>query len=191
MNIIFVRHGESEHNAKVTEVSDCKLTEIGKKQAETLGNRLKKYKISDVYTSNLLRAKETGEIISEILNVPIKENLEELDEYSSKHLMYIFRALFRRKTNKRLKKLKRFLNKISKGRNEDKTILIVAHGITNRIIMGYLSQIPLRRQLLRFSQENTCLNILQWKEEYKNWNINCVNDIEHLPIKLRDNHTLR
>lgn len=191
MNIIFVRHGESEHNAKVTDKEDSKLTEKGIKQAEAVGKKLRKYNISTIYTSNLLRAKETGEIISKILKVPINENLEELNEYPSKHLRYTIRRLTKRKSNQRLKKLKRFLKKISKERNENKTILIVAHGITNIIIIGYLSQLPLKKQLLRFSQDNTCLNILKWKEEYKNWNIDCVNDIEHLPLELRGDHTLR
>ncbi len=191
MNIIFVRHGESAHNAKISEEGNSSLTEKGRKQAELLGKRLRKYKISTIYTSNLLRAKETGEIISKILKIPVKENLEELDEYSSNHLRSVLRALIRRKTSRRLKRLKRFLNKISEKREEEKTILIIAHGVTNRIIMGYLSQIPLRKQLLRFSQENTCLNVLKWKKEYNNWNINCINDIEHLPIKLRSKNELR
>jgi len=161
MNILFVRHGESGRNAKITDEKDSDLTPLGKKQAELLGKRLKKYKISKIYTSNLLRAKETGEIISKILNVPIDKNLEELNEYPSKYLRYRLKPFPRR-----LKKLKKFLDKLSKERSEDKTILIVAHGVTNRIIMGYLSKLPLKKEILRFSQENTCLNILKWKEEY-------------------------
>jgi len=184
MNIIFVRHGESEHNAKITTEEDSHLSNLGKKQAEHLGKRLKNYNISTIYTSNLKRAKETGEIISRILKVPIKENLEELNEFSGSQLKSPLRFL-NLSFNKRVKNLKNFLDRVSRERKEDKTILIVAHGITNKIIMGYLSQLPLKRQLLRFSQHNACINILSWKEEYKNWNINFVNNIEHLPKKLR------
>ena len=50
MRIIFVRHGESEHNAKLTDVEDSDLTKKGKEQAKHLGESLKKQKISAIYT---------------------------------------------------------------------------------------------------------------------------------------------
>ena len=113
MNIIFVRHGESKRNAKIVNSDkNSGLTEKGKKQTEALGKRLKKYKISVIYTSNLLRAKETGKIISKILGIPVKESLQELDEYPSKYLRSKLKSLFNRKLNKRMKKLKRFLDTI-------------------------------------------------------------------------------
>ena len=55
------------------------LTEKGRIQAKYLGNRLKKQSISEIYTSNLERSKQTAEIISKIIKVPIKENFEELE----------------------------------------------------------------------------------------------------------------
>ncbi len=190
MNIIFVRHGESEANAEISKEENSVLTKKGREQAKALGKKLKNENVSVIYTSNLKRAKETGEIISNILNVPIKENLEELDEYPSKHLRFRLRSLFNIKINKRIKRLRKFLDKISKEREEEKTILIIAHGITNKIIMSHLVRIPLRKQLLRFSQDNTCLNRLIWKKEFNNWNIKCLNNIEHLPINLRYNKSL-
>jgi broad specificity phosphatase PhoE len=90
-----------------------------------------------------------------------------------------------------MKRLRNFLDRISKEREEDKTILIVAHGITNKVIISHLVQLRLGKQLLRFSQENTCMNILTWKKEFNNWNINCINDIEHLPTNLRSSKSLR
>ncbi|MDD5699909.1 MAG: histidine phosphatase family protein [Candidatus Nanoarchaeia archaeon] len=186
MNIIFVRHGESEDNAGVIKGEDTILTKRGKEQAKALGNRLKKYNIATIYTSRLRRAKQTGEIISKILKVPIKENLEELDEYPHKHLRSRLLFLFDIKLRKRIKRLKRFLDGISKEREEDKTILVIAHGITNKIIMSHLVQIPWRKQMLRFNQDNTGVNMLTWKKEYKNWSVRYINDIEHLPINLRN-----
>lgn len=190
MNIIFVRHGESESNAKISKDKNSRLTKKGERQAEYLGKRLRRYNISEIYTSNLIRSKQTGKIVSDILKIPVKESLTELDEYPGNYLKSRFR-IFSLKLGKRKNRLKIFLNKISKERKSDKTILIVAHGITNRIIMGHLSQIPINKRILRFSQENSCVNILSWKEEYNNWNINCVNDIEHLPLKLRSSYHLR
>jgi len=182
MKIIFVRHGESKHNAKLTDELDSGLTRRGKTQAKYLGEKLKKQKISAVYTSNLLRAKETGKIISKIIKVPVKSTFEELDEYPSRNLRSRLKLLF----NKRLGRLKKLLKKISKSKEKNKTILIIAHGITNKIIMGYLMQLPLRKQLLRFKQHNTGVNSISWNKEFNNWNLDYMNDITHLPKRLGD-----
>src|SRR3989344_209183 len=133
MKIILIRHGESEHNAKITLSRDSKLTKKGEIQAKHLGEKIKnkKIKIDKIYTSNLIRSKQTAEIISKIVKVPIKKNFEELNEYPSVNL----KSFFVRLLNMRLVKLKRLLAEITKNRRKDKTILVVAHGITNRIIM--------------------------------------------------------
>lgn len=180
MKIILVRHGESEANKGLTEHEDSPLTKKGRIQAEHVGRSLKRQKISAIYTSNLSRAKETGEIISKIIKVPVKSPFEEFDEYSHKVLRYKLKLLF----NKRLRRLKKLLDKISKEKEKDKTIVIVAHGITNKIILGYLMQLPLKKQLLRFRQHNTCINILSWNKDFNNWNLECMNDISHLPSRL-------
>jgi hypothetical protein len=56
--------------------------------------------------------------------------------------------------------------------------------VTNRIIIGYLLQIPLKKQLLRFKQHNTGFNILYWNKHFKNWNLESMNDTSHLPKNL-------
>jgi broad specificity phosphatase PhoE len=181
MKIIFVRHGESKYNARLTDDDkDPSLTRKGEAQVKQVGNSLKKQEISAIYTSNLLRAKQTGEIISKIIHVPVKGTFEELDEYSHK----ILRSRIRLLVNKRFKRLKKLLNKISKDKLKDKTIIIVAHGITNKIIFGYLMHLPLRKPLLRFRQHNTGVHTLHWSKTYKNWSVDSMNDISHLPKKL-------
>jgi serine/threonine-protein phosphatase PGAM5 len=186
MKIILVRHGECEDNVKLSEDRDSKLTQRGRKQVEHLANRLKDYKISEIYTSNLIRAKETSEIISKKIKVPIKGNFQELNEYSGKHLKKKIITLF----NFRLKKLKRLLGKLAQEKEKDKTILIVAHGIANRIIIGSLLKFPISKQILRFTQDNACVNFLSWNEKYKNWCAWSVNDVSHIPIHLRNSEEL-
>jgi broad specificity phosphatase PhoE len=181
MKIILVRHGESEHNAGLTEDKDSVLTKKGRKQAEFLGKKLKKEKISEIYVSKMMRAKETAKIISKIINVPIKEEFEELNEYKSKILKSKLKRLF----HGRLKKMRKLLKNISKEKNEEKTILIIAHGVVNRIIIGDLLQLSLKKQLLRFKQNNTGINILSWNENFKNWKLDLMNDISHLTEKLK------
>ena len=74
--IYFVRHGETEDN--VLGISqgqlDIPLNERGIKQAEELSEKLKGYKFDVIYTSPLIRAKRTAEIINEYHQVEIIED---------------------------------------------------------------------------------------------------------------------
>ncbi len=85
-NLILVRHGQSEWNAKnlFTGWKDPGLTDQGVSEAKNAGKLILEQKIEfDVmYTSMLSRAQKTGDIILEILNqkeIPIIKN-EALNE---------------------------------------------------------------------------------------------------------------
>jgi broad specificity phosphatase PhoE len=177
MRILFVRHGESEHNVGKSKDYDSLLTSRGRKQAAALGRRLKKEKISVIYTSNLKRTKETGKIVSKMIGVPIKANFEELNEYSPR---VILNFLGRFSEVGRRRKLKKWVRELKKRREKDETVLIVAHGITNRILMSYFMGFPLRKSLVCLTQNNTCINVLEWNKVYKNWNLNSMNDSAHV-----------
>lgn len=81
MIVYFVRHGESEGNKKgLHQGPNVPLSEEGVRQAQILAERLKKHQPSAIYTSPMTRTKETAEIISKALNIPIEfwENLKEI-----------------------------------------------------------------------------------------------------------------
>lgn len=61
-----VRHGESEGNAKgvIQGTSDFPLTEKGKNQVRGLNEKLVSIKFDAIFSSDLLRAKETAEILN-------------------------------------------------------------------------------------------------------------------------------
>jgi len=191
MRIIFVRHGESEHNVRQSAEENTPLTQKGRRQVSALAKRLRGYRISEIYTSSLVRAKETGRIISKVIGVPVRGSFSELDEYPGTYFNLSWGRFFHKEIRKRLKALKGLLSNISRNKNQDKIILIVAHGVTNRMILGHFLGLNSGKELLRFHQENACLNILNWKEEFNNWSANCLNDIEHLPKNLRSEDTLR
>ena len=77
MNLILIRHGESEWNLlnKFTGWHDVSLTDKGKKEAHYSGQQLLKLglEINCVYTSLLNRATETTSIIANIIKFPIEE----------------------------------------------------------------------------------------------------------------------
>lgn len=67
MNIYLIRHGRQ--NSRLCNV-DVELSSEGREQAELTGERLKSYGIEAVYSSNLLRAAETADIINKYLDKP-------------------------------------------------------------------------------------------------------------------------
>ena len=83
-NIITVQHTQSVHhtNGMIGSWTDWELTETGRQQADNIGRKLKDElaeKNFVIYSSDLLRAKQTAEIISEHLgNTPVlKKELRE------------------------------------------------------------------------------------------------------------------
>lgn len=67
MNIYLIRHGRQ--NSTLCNV-DVELSKEGREQADLVGKRLKTYEIDAVYSSQLLRAKETADIINTHLQKP-------------------------------------------------------------------------------------------------------------------------
>jgi probable phosphoglycerate mutase len=80
MKVYFVRHGESVGNAGgLHQTTDMPLSEVGFAQAVRIAERLRKFKIDIIFASPVIRARETAEVISKNLNVPI-EQWDELTE---------------------------------------------------------------------------------------------------------------
>lgn len=66
MKLIIVRHGETDHNKTNTHMGqlDIPLNELGRQQAELVGERLAGENIDIIYTSDLQRASFTAECIA-------------------------------------------------------------------------------------------------------------------------------
>lgn len=93
MRLYFVRHGESEANL-LREFSNRNfekhpLTPLGRQQAETLAARLRDTPFSEIYSSPLLRARQTSEILAlgRNLSVQIAPELREHDagDFEGRH----------------------------------------------------------------------------------------------------------
>ncbi|CAN7489892.1 histidine phosphatase family protein [Paenibacillus sp. LjRoot153] len=79
-----IRHGVTEWNSlgKAQGISDIPLSEEGTKQAVALANRLSKEEWDIIFSSNLMRAKQTAEIIRKSLRVVevfIDERIREIN----------------------------------------------------------------------------------------------------------------
>ena len=77
MRIYLIRHGRQ--NSPHCNVN-VPLSDAGRRQAELLGERLKKESIDAVWSSDLIRARETADIINEKIRAPrfIREGLREI-----------------------------------------------------------------------------------------------------------------
>ncbi|MBI3623229.1 histidine phosphatase family protein [Candidatus Pacearchaeota archaeon] len=177
MEIVFIRHAEKEGMGE-----DPFLTGKGIKQANKLAKRLEKEKFHDFYCSDLNRAKQTADIIAKRINIKpkIEKSLNEFESETVKNS--------KDKWNKQEKThydaLISFLDKIAKNPNENKSVLIVAHGVTNRIILAYFLNLNLQN-MIQFIQKETGINAIYWMDKFKNWRLRMWNDHYHIPIGLR------
>ncbi|MBU5437593.1 histidine phosphatase family protein [Tissierella sp. MSJ-40] len=78
IKLYLIRHGQSEWNElkKIQGQKNTLLTQKGKKQASLLGKRLIDENIDIIYSSDLVRAFETANIIGEVIDkdvIPIKD----------------------------------------------------------------------------------------------------------------------
>ncbi|HQU84219.1 MAG TPA: histidine phosphatase family protein [Pyrinomonadaceae bacterium] len=82
--LYFVRHGQSAGNAegRFGGHSPTPLSELGKKQAEITAHALAKEKIEAIYSSDLLRAVQTAEPLSKLLDLPIIQT----DAFRERHV---------------------------------------------------------------------------------------------------------
>jgi broad specificity phosphatase PhoE len=84
MQIYFVRHGESEANTRhviSNRESSFRLTPKGRQQAEALVEKLRDIPFRAIFSSPVLRARETSEILSAGIGIPyqVTEALREYD----------------------------------------------------------------------------------------------------------------
>jgi probable phosphoglycerate mutase len=81
VRLILVRHGESIGNSenRLQGQTDYDLTELGRQQAALTAVRLARAGVKAVYTSNLLRARATAELIAERLGTEavVEEDVSE------------------------------------------------------------------------------------------------------------------
>lgn len=148
MILLLIRHGESE--ADLLDIhegrADFSLTERGRKQAEKLANYLnRRYEITKIYSSTLMRAKQTAEYIGKKMGVEIFLN-EDLMEFNNGLLAGLKREVAREKypevkglaTDKSVygmeskkefrERAERVLRKIIEENDEKDVVALISHG---------------------------------------------------------------
>ncbi|MDO7905663.1 histidine phosphatase family protein [Paenibacillus sp. JX-17] len=184
-----IRHGSTHWNqlGKAQGHTNNPLDEQGKRQAELLGERLSRESWDAVYASDLLRARETAEIVAEKLGageVHLDERLREMNGGQIEGTTEEERVA---KWGKDWKKLDLGLEMPDEGmqrgssciediarRHPGQRILIVSHGaLIRNSLRGLVPDLSLELPL-----HNTSLTLLQWNEEQ--WGCDLYNCTVHL-----------
>ena len=189
MDLLFVRHGQSQYNVDQTGGADSSLTDIGRRQAHRMGVFLAREhpQIEMIYTSSLARAKESAAIINSYLQKPIeyKDDLREAEEeYWSGFNRYAnplasledtsvapihinaYYAEFQQRVVRALREIF--------STHRDGKILIVSHGG----VMGTLVRTLAGSHQLSIHSDNTCLTHFHFEDG--RWHLVCLNRIHHL-----------
>jgi alpha-ribazole phosphatase len=197
--LLMVRHGETEMNSALRYwgKSDVKLSALGLSQAERLRDRLAFEKINAIYSSSMLRAQVTADIIASGHQVAITECPElceidfgRLEGLTFEEIQAQFPAVARlwiernpalefpggENRNQFYERVCNFTTRLSGG-TEQGTILIVAHsGVLRTIICRLLGlELDFRWQI------KLDLASLSTVETSPNMNLlTLLNDVSHL-----------
>ncbi len=199
INLYLIRHGRQ--NSTLCNV-DVGLSEQGRLQAELLRERLQGYPVDALYSSNLVRAVETAEIINGGLRLPlmIREELREIsfglmegrsDEYNDEHF-----AEFKAEQKKLMDDIpypggengtsvyERAMPVIQEiVQSGKKNIAVITHGGTIRVLMAALfGRNQARRFLFGVSLECTGITQLVYNPIYDRFYLERFNDYAHLEL---------
>jgi len=178
LRLIILRHGETEANSQriIQGHLDNRLSERGREQADKVAARLRDESIDLIYSSDLLRAQETAAAVAEScgLRVRLDPALRErsygefegrpVAEYEAAFKSSnLLRENFRPANGENLLDFEKRITAFLRAFVEEhlgRTVLIVAHAGTNRMLLKIL----LKKRFsdwLDLQQENTCVNILE------------------------------
>jgi broad specificity phosphatase PhoE len=78
--LLLVRHGAVSYSGRVAGAEDG-LNTLGELQAQALARRLVERNVAAIYTSPLARARQTAEVLGQLLGAPVREDarLQERD----------------------------------------------------------------------------------------------------------------
>lgn len=164
--ILLIRHGEQQFrdNIPLGEAVDAPLSEMGRRQAEAVGERLKPARIGAVYCSPMVRAHDTAKAIAKHhdLEPTVRKDLTEidiwkgapqdkglLDIYSREELVGIYRRVSetrRHEAYPHIEDVEAFKSRIVSAidqiaaENEGHRVVVACHGGVINTYLAHLFQ---------------------------------------------------
>lgn len=178
MKIFVVRHGQTEWNKKgvIQGHSAIPLNEKGKRHAKHIANFLKNKNISIIYSSDLLRAKQTAQTVSKATKAKIvfTKALREMNmgklvglthqqipkkfpSYEQCKKLNHYRALGPKSESYFMveKRVTPFLQKILSSYKKQ-SVALVAHEAVNRVILRLLLELE-KNETVKIAHPNDCI----------------------------------
>jgi len=187
MKITTIRHGETDWNvAKRLQGSvDIELNQVGLDQAHKLAKRLSGEPCDIIYSSDLLRAKKTAEIINTCHNVPLitSQSLREsgFGEFEGQSIadpkVYAaFGKFMEEHVHVLFNRVHEYIDEILK--NDHENIFIVSHYGAIVAILCRLMNVPPEERLI-FTIGNTAIHTLE-RTDNGEFRMFVENDTSHL-----------
>lgn len=204
IKLYFIRHGRQ--NSGLCNVN-VPLDEAGVRQANLVAKRLRLYDIDKLYCSNLIRAKETADIVGEELGLlPIVEedfreisfgDMEGLDDIQIKEKFGDF-LIERAKAkedlpnpggesgedvfNRAMPIVRRIIEEAEL--DNKKNIAIVSHGGLIRSVVAGVLEAPFAKKLcIGKDLENCSITEIDYDEKTGNFIVERVNDYAHIEVE--------
>lgn len=181
--VYFVRHAEAESNVNPFFPGSVNgLTDKGREQANALAERFKNVPIHAIYCSDVLRAKQTAEVVASAVGlVPIEQGfLQERTVVFTSPTEYRPDEAFAHMLE-RLKAAKVFLES-----REEKYIVIVSHAIFLRSLSAYLMLGEMFTEKLSDTVSDSLIidhaSVSKWmfNHDKRVWRLQYWNDQSHL-----------
>ncbi len=201
-DLYIVRHCEALGNSKriFQGISDCDITDCGRRQLALLSERFKDIKLDAIYSSPLKRAKATAEAINKYHNLEIvtEEKLIEINGGEIEGICWVdfpkTRPVLEYNWNMEPHKFhpkdgesmqsvyKRSWEAVQKiiGENKGKTVAIASHGCTIRNILCHAEGKPIEKLNTVDWADNTGVFLLRFFDDKSLPEIKLFNDISHL-----------
>lgn len=204
VRLYLIRHGRQ--NSPLCNV-DVPLDEAGVRQAELVAERLKNYNIQALYSSHLIRAKQTAEIINERLKLEhhIEEDLREISFGALEGLTDVEikgrfgEFIIERKKAKRdipcpdgetgqqvYERAFPVLERIVKTAIESniENIAIVTHGgVIRSLVAGVLEADFAKKLCIGKDLENCGITEIDYDDKTGNYIVERVNDYAHIEVE--------
>jgi broad specificity phosphatase PhoE len=133
--LLLVRHGETDWNAdgRLQGQTDRPLSDFGRRQARQLADELAAEELDAIYSSDLVRARETAEMVGQRVGLPIEldPDLREKDWGSWEGLTGVERdrvEFVGESTDAHQERILRALRRISERHPNGGSVLVVTHG---------------------------------------------------------------
>ena len=133
--LLLVRHGETDWNAegRLQGQTDRSLSDYGRRQARQLADALEGEELEAIYSSDLVRARETAEIVGRRLELPVQldHDLREKDWGTWEGLTAVERdrvEFVGESTEAHQERTLQALRRISELHPGEGVVLVVTHG---------------------------------------------------------------